>query len=259
MRPGLFLSVAVATSATLLCAGSLAQNAPTVAAASDLQFALTDIANRFQRDTGKSVRLTFGSSGNFARQIEQGAPFELYFSADEQYVERLHTKRLTRDAGMPYAIGRIVLYAPKGSALKLDEKLDGVRTLIDSYQSFKFSIANPEHAPYGRAAQQALEKLGLWQALQPNLVLGENVSQAAQFVTSGNAVGGIVAYSLVLAPALRGRGEFVLLPAHLHPPLRQRTVLLKSATPVAEAFYRYVQTPAARAVLREYGFVPPGE
>lgn len=234
-------------------------DAPPIAAASDLQFALTDVAKQFQRDTGQSVRLTFGSSGNFARQIEQGAPFELYFSADEQYVARLHAKRLTRDAGTLYAVGRIVLYAPKGSALKLDEQLDGVRALIDSASAFKFSIANPEHAPYGRAAQQALEKLGLWQALQPNLVLGENVSQAAQFVTSGNASSGIIAYSLALAPALQGRGRSLLLPEHLHPPLRQRMVLLKNATPGAEAFYRYVQAPAARAVLRDYGFMLPGE
>jgi molybdate transport system substrate-binding protein len=259
MRRRVFLSVAVATSTTLFCAVSLAQNAPTVAAASDLQFALTEIANQFQRDTGKSVRLTFGSSGNFVRQIEQGAPFELYFSADEEYVEHLHAKQLTLDAGALYAIGRIVLFAPKGSALQLDEKLDGVRALIDSKQAYKFSIANPEHAPYGRAAQQALEKLDLWQPLQSNLVLGENVSQAAQFVTSGNAAVGIVAYSLVLAPAMMERGTFVLLPDELHLPLRQRMVLLKNASPVAQEFYRYVQAPPARAVLTKYGFVLPGE
>jgi molybdate transport system substrate-binding protein len=243
----------------LLSTASPAQNAPTVAAASDLQFALTEIANQFRHDTGKSVRLTFGSSGNFVRQIEQGAPFELYFSADEEFVARLHAKQLTRDAGALYAIGRIVLFVPKSSTLKLDERLAGVRALLDSEQTFKFSMANPEHAPYGRAAQQALEKLDLWRPLQPHLVLGENVSQAAQFVTSGNAAVGIVAYSLVVAPAMKLRGTFLLLPEELHVSLRQRMVLLKDASPVAQEFYRYVQQPRARAVLREYGFVLPGE
>lgn len=251
--------LALVALAAFFSVDSTAQRAPAVAAASDLQFALMDVVAQFQRDTGKSVRLTFGSSGNFARQIEQGAPFELYFSADEEYVERLRGKQLTRDAGALYAIGRIVLFAPKGSALRLDEKLDGVHALVDSKQAFKFAIANPEHAPYGRAAQQALEKLDLWRKLRSNLVLGENVSQAAQFVTSGNATAGIVAYSLALAPAMKSSGGFVLLPEHLHLPLRQRMVLLKSASPVAEEFYRYVQAPAARTVFRKFGFVLPGE
>jgi molybdate transport system substrate-binding protein len=231
--------------------------APVVAAASDLQFALPEIAAAFERDTGQRVRLSFGSSGNLARQVEQGAPFELFFSADEAFIERLVAGGRTRDGGALYGIGRIVLFAPHGSPLELDPAADGLRTLLRAGRAWRFAIANPEHAPYGRAAQQALESLGLWESLQPRLVLGENVSQAAQFATSGNAAGGIIAYSLVLAPEVAARGRYVLLPEALHQPLRQRMVLTRRAGATAQRFYEYVQAPAARAVLVRYGFALP--
>jgi molybdate transport system substrate-binding protein len=122
-----------------------------------------------------------------------------------------------------------------------------------------FAIANPEHAPYGRAAEQALRTQGLWEAIQPKLVLGENVSQAAQFATTGSAQGGILAYSLALSPTVGGLGSYVLIPAEWHEPLRQRMVLMKGAGEAAQAFYRYLQAPAARMIFRKYGFVLPGE
>jgi molybdate transport system substrate-binding protein len=234
-------------------------NAPTLAAAADLQFAVPEVAKRFQAETGLSVKLSFGSSGNFYQQIARGAPFELFMSADEDFVHKLAEAGRTEDRGALYAVGRIVLIAPHGSALKLDAEMKGLAQALKENRIRRFAIANPEHAPYGRAAEQALRKLGLWDGLKPRLVFGENVSQAAQFATGGSAEGGIIAYSLALAPAVSKLGAFVLLPETLHEPLRQRMVLVKGASPTARRFYEYMQGPAAREILRRYGFVLPGE
>ena len=230
---------------------------PAVAAASDLKFALEDIAARFRSDTRREVRLSFGSSGNFFRQIEQGAPFQLFLSADEGFVLRLHEAGKTEDRGVPYATGRIVLFAPHGSPLQLDAQAAGLQAALAGNRIRRFAIANPEHAPYGRAAEQALRKLGLWDALQGKLVLGENVSQAAQFASGGSAQGGIFAYSLALSPGVAKLGRYVLLPESLHQPLRQRMVLIKGAGETARQFYAWLQQPAARKILTRYGFALP--
>jgi molybdate transport system substrate-binding protein len=232
---------------------------PTVAAAADLQFALGEIAEAFTADTGRAVRLSFGSSGNFARQIRQGAPFQMYLSADEDYVLALAQDGFTRDEGTLYAVGRIVVIAPHGSPLKADGSLADLAAALVDGRLGRFAIANPEHAPYGKRAEEALRHRGLWEAIKPKLVFGENVSQAAQFATSANAEGGIIAYSLALSPRVSARGSFALIPGSWHAPLRQRMVLLAKAGPVAESFYDYVQRPAARALFRKYGFVLPGE
>ncbi|MDJ1158091.1 molybdate ABC transporter substrate-binding protein [Chelatococcus sp. SYSU_G07232] len=232
---------------------------PNIAAASDLQFALQEIAASFTKDTGQSVNLTFGSSGNFLRQIQQGAPFQMFLSADEGFVRQLSEAGKTEDGGTLYAIGRIVLFAPTGSSLRVDAELADLRAALADGRIQRFAIANPEHAPYGRAAEEALRSRGLWDAVQPRLVLGENVSQAAQFATSGSSQGGIFAYSLALSQHVSDRGSYVLIPAEWHKPLRQSMVLLKGAGDTARAFYAYVQQPAARAIFRKYGFVLPGE
>jgi molybdate transport system substrate-binding protein len=232
-----------------------AQTPPRVAAASDLQFALEAIAKAFTAATGERVTLVFGSSGNLARQIAAGAPFDLFLSADEAFVDSLADAGHARDRGTLYAIGRIVLFAPRGSPLIVDERMDGLRALVARDTGIRFAIANPEHAPYGRAAEAALRARGLWDTLQPALVLGENISQAAQFATAGAAVGGIIAYSLALA--LKDRGSYALIPETLHRPLRQRMALLKRAGPAAERFYQYLQRPGARALFTQYGFALP--
>lgn len=266
MRGFFFLRMAVlaiGAGAFLAVPGAAGQGealeAPVVAAASDLQFALERIAEAFESDRGHSVRLTFGSSGNFARQIRQGAPYEMYLSADEAFVLGLADEGLTRDEGALYAVGRIVIVAPHESPLTADGSLADLAAKLAEGRVTRFAIANPEHAPYGKRAEEALRHVGLWDAIQPRLVLGENVSQAAQFAMSGNAQGGIVAYSLALAPQVSRRGRYALIPEEWHSPLRQRMVLLRKAGPVAEAFYGYVQEPAARKILREFGFVLPGE
>jgi molybdate transport system substrate-binding protein len=234
-----------------------AQKPPLVAAASDLRFALESISQHFTSESGERVELVFGSSGTITRQIIDGAPFELFLSADEMYVETLGKSGLTRDQGALYAVGRIVIFAPNRSSLKVDGRLEGLRSLLATGKVTRFAIANPAHAPYGRAAEAALRATGLWESVQPSLVLGENIAQAAQFATTGDAVGGVLAYSLVLTRPLSELGTYALIPDSLHPPLRQRMVLLKRSSETARRFYRYLQQPAAREILRKYGFVVP--
>lgn len=238
---------------------SNAKDVPIVAAASDLKFALEEIAAKFKSETGQDVRLNFGSSGNFTRQLQQGAPFQMFLSADEGYIFQLADAGKTVDRGVLYAEGRIVLFAPRGSSLKIDTRFSDLRAALNDGRIQRFAIANPEHAPYGRAAQQALKSQSLWDAIQPKLVLGENVSQAAQFATSGSAQGGIFAYSLALAPEVSALGSYVLVPSEWHSPLRQRMVLMQNAGDVAKQFYRYIQEPVARVIFRKFGFVLPGE
>ena len=232
---------------------------PLIAAAADLKFALDDIAAKYSADTGQEVKLTYGSSGNFTRQILEGAPFDIFFSADEAFIFQLADAGKTADRGALYAEGRIVLFAPKGSALKVDAGFADLRAALADGRLRKFAIANPEHAPYGRAAMQALRSQGLWDAIQPKLVLGENVAQAAQFASSGSAQGGIFAYALALSPSVGSLGDYVLIPAEWHDPLRQRMALVKDAGEAAGKFYAYIQTPASRAIFRKYGFTLPGE
>lgn len=236
------------------------EGAPVVAAASDLQFAVEEIAAAFNAETGMEVRLSMGSTGNFARQIREGAPFQIFMAADEKFIEELHRDGFTRDAGDLYAVGRIVMMVPHGSSLEVDGGLDTLASALEAGGITRFAIANPEHAPYGMRAKEALIHKGLWDSLQSYLVLGENVSQAAQFALSGNAEGGIIAYSLALAPDVAGKGSYELIPAEWHQPLRQRMALLNNAGPVAEAFYEYINGPAAREIMERYGFVlPDGE
>jgi molybdate transport system substrate-binding protein len=260
-----FLERGTAT-AVVLCTSSFTAQAITppklrIAAASDLKFAITELCLSFTKMTGQAVDLQFGSSGNFAQQIQQGLPLDLFLSADESYVVTLAKAELTQggvqDTGALYATGRIALLLPKNSAIRLPKTESEARlTLANQLKTVrKFAIANPEHAPYGRAAKEALQNLGLWEQLQPKLVLGDNISQATQFVTSGAAQAGITALSLALAPEVSGQsGAYWLLPASLHAPLKQRMVLLKSALPGAKALFDYLQTPAAKVVLARYGF-----
>lgn len=247
---------------SLVLAGPMlayADATPTVAAAADLKFALEEVNAQFKTDTGREIRLVFGSSGNFYRQISEGAPFQMYLSADEGYVQQLSAAGKTVDEGALYALGRIVLMVPHNSTLKADDQLKDLRAALADGRIKKFAIANPEHAPYGLRAEEVLKHAGLWDAVKDKLVLGENVVQAAQFATSGNAQGGIIAYSLALAPDVSKLGKFALIPAEWHEPLRQRMVLLKGADETTQAFYRYVQEPAARNIMSKYGFVLPNE
>ena len=238
-------------------APSPAQEPPTIAAAANLNFALNEIADAFARARGSRVELVFGASGTLTRQIRDGAPFELFLAADEEFPNQLTAAALTRDAGAVYAVGRLVVFAPDGSPLKVDERLEGLAQLVKAGGVNRFAIANPAVAPYGKAAEAVLRKRGLWDAIRPSLVLGDTIAQAAQFATTGNTVGGLIAYSLVLAPGFGDRGTYALIPDADYPALRQRMVLLKRASPTAAQFYDYVLSDAARAIFRKHGYGVP--
>lgn len=234
-----------------------AQKRPIVAAAANLNFALTEIADRFALESGTRVELVFGASGTLARQIQDGAPFDLFLAADEDFPNQLTAAGLTRDGGAVYAVGRLVIFAPSGSPLKVDDNLEGLARLAKAGRVARFAIANPDVAPYGKAAEAVLRKRGLWESIRPHLVFGDSIAQAAQFATTGNAVGGIIAYSTVLAPGFGNRGTYAVIPDADYPPLRQRMVLLKHASATAVQFSAYLESGAARAIFRKHGYGVP--
>ncbi|MBR9729326.1 molybdate ABC transporter substrate-binding protein [Shewanella intestini] len=227
---------------------------PAIAAASSIQFALDDISKQFTKDTGKHVRISYGSSGNFVAQIKHGAPFELFLSADARYTEQVKNADLGEGDSVIYAVGKLVVAAPKNSQLTIDGNLKGLTQLLKSGKLSRFTIANPQHAPYGERAQEVLENLGLWQQIQPNLVFGENVSQAAQFALSGSTDGGLVAMSLASADRFKKVAQYIEIPQKLYTPLNQKMLLLKKSGATAHAFYQYLQTPTAHAIFKKYGF-----
>ena len=230
---------------------------PTLAAASDLKFAIEEVAAQFERSTGQRLRLIFGSSGNFYSQILQGAPFHLFMSADEDFVFKLADAGKTADRGRLYGYGRIGIMVPRGGPVKADGEFKDLAAALADGRLKKFAIASPDHAPYGMRAKEALQHAGLWQRIEPLLVIGENISQTAQFATSGSTQGGIVAYSLAVAPQVARLGNFALIPEFWHKPLAQRMVLLRDAPPAARAFYDYLSRPEAQAIMVKYGFAMP--
>ena len=230
----------------------------TVAAASDLTYAMNEIAANFQKATGCPVRLTFGSSGNFLSQIENGAPFDVFFSADIDYPKKLESEGLAAPASTYlYAIGKIVLWTRNDSRLDISKGLTALRDPAVQ----KISIANPQHAPYGRAAEEALRKSGVYEAVKDRLVLGENISQAAQFVESGNAEAGILALSLALSPSLKQQGRFEAISEDLYKPIEQGAVVMRAAPNPrgARIFLDYIKIPTITALLDRYGFALPAK
>jgi len=227
-----------------------------IAAAADLKFAMSELSEQFERQTGTKVDVTFGSSGNFFSQIQNGAPFDLFFSADIYYPKKLEATGLAEPGTLyEYAIGRLVIWMPADA--KVDVTKEGWKSLLDSSVE-KIAIANPEHAPYGRAAVAALQASGIYERVKHKLVYGENISQAAQFVQSGSAQAGIVAMSLAVSPAMRG-GKKWDIPAEMHPTLEQGAIVLKDAKnkAAARAFLEFVKSASSRAMFTKYGFAIP--
>ncbi len=239
-------------------APAAAADSPIVAAASSLNPALNEVRQIFEAETGQAIRLSFGSSGNIARQIIRGAPFELFLSADERYVRTLVDRALTIDRGALYAIGRLVLFVPNGSPVRADREMRDLERAVADGSLKRLAIANPEHAPYGRAARQLLEARGLWDRLGQKLVMGENISQTTQFAATGSVDAAILSHSMALSPAMSRRGRFVVLPEKWHDPMRHRMVLLRDASQIAVAFYSFLRAPAATQILERYGFSKPG-
>jgi molybdate transport system substrate-binding protein len=227
-----------------------------VAAAADLQFVMPDLIAQFEKQTGTKVNVSYGSSGNFFSQIENGAPFDLFFSADLQYPQQLESAGLTEPGTLyKYALGHLVIWMAPSA--KIDVAREGWKVLLDATVQ-KIAIANPAHAPYGRAAVSALKNQGIYDQVSAKLVYGENISQTAQFVQSGNAQAGIIALSLALSPAMKD-GKRWQIPATAHPPIEQAVVILKSASnkDAAQAFLAFVKSDSARAILSKYGFEAP--
>lgn len=234
-----------------------AADAPSIAVASSLRPVLPAIAARFEAATGERLRLSYASSGKLTRQILRGAPFELFLAADAQYPRRLVVAGRTPGEGTVYAYGRIGLFVPTGSPLAADGRLDDLRAQLAAGRVQRLAIPNPEHAPYGVRARQALRHAKLWEAIQPHLVRGENAAQAAQFAASGSADGGIVPASLALTPRLRAAGRFDPVPGGWYEPLEHRMVLLAGASDTARRFHDFLLSEPARELLRAGGFALP--
>lgn len=247
----------LAVSGAAATAPALAADTPVIAAASSLNGALEEISRGFTRSTNERVRISFGSSGNLTRQIIQGAPFELFLSADEGYTNTLESKGLVDGNSEVYAVGRLALLIPDGSSLAADRSFENLARALTDGRVRRLAIANPEHAPYGRAAREVLEYHHLWQAAQGNLLLGENVAQAAQFAGSGDVDAGIVSASIAQEPALADKGSHVILPDAWHTPLEHHMVLLGDAGSVAHAFRSYLHDEAANAIFQKFGFSTP--
>lgn len=232
------------------------QQAIRVAAAADLKFAIDELAKTFESKVGTRVDVTTGSSGNFFAQIQSSAPFDLFFSADMDYPKKLEASGFTEPGTLfEYALGQVVIWTPSTSLVNVAQ--DRWNALLDA-RIQKIAIANPALAPYGRAAVSALQKAGIYQQVKPKLVYGENISQAAQFVQSGNAQAGIIAHSLALSPGMRDGKDWEI-PADLYTPIRQGAVVLRSARNKAAAheFLNFVKGTAGRAILEKHGFAIP--
>lgn len=242
----------------LCCALALPSQAQeiTVAAAADLHSAMDEIVSHFRSESSARLKVTYGSSGNFYQQIQSGAPFDLFFSANTDYPKRLESAGLiVPGTYYEYARGKLVLLVSSASTIDLKK---GLQVLLDRSIK-KIAIADPNHAPYGQAAVAALKKENLYDKVSPKLVTGENISQAASFVLSGAADVGIIAMSLAVTPASQSQVRFVEIPADEYPPIQQACVILRSSKDqkLARQFESYVQGPEAAKILQRYGFEIP--
>jgi molybdate transport system substrate-binding protein len=230
-----------------------------VAAAADLSAALQELGAAYEKRTGVALRLSFGASGALTQQIQNGAPFDIFFSADMDFPRQLIASGQADGATLyRYGVGQLVLWVPQDSPLDVEHK--GMDVLLDPSVK-KIAIANPQHAPYGRAAAAALKHYGLYEKISDRLVIGENVAQAAQFVESGNAQAGFVALAHAIAPAMKAKGKYWILPSDAYPPLDQGVVLISRSAHHgdAEAFLGFIKTEEAAGILRRYGFISPDQ
>jgi molybdate transport system substrate-binding protein len=228
-----------------------------IAAAADLSSALKELAASFEKQKGIAAKLSFGASGALTQQIENGAPFDIFFSADMEYPQQLIAEgHASSTKPYRYAVGKLVLWAPSGSPLDFERQ--GMKALLNPSVQ-KIAIANPQHAPYGRAAVAALKHAGLYEKISARLVIGENVSQAAQFVESGNAQVGFVALAHAMAPEMQGKGKFWQVPSDDYPQIDQGVIVLSHSAQGQEAteFMEFIKTKEAAATLRRYGFTVP--
>ena len=250
---------AAALALALGLAAAPARAAPDIAAAASLRQALPAVAAAFRDATGRDIGVSYASSGALTRQIRRGAPYGLFLAANAAYPRKLVDAGLTVGEGATYARGRLAYYVPEGSPLDADGGLDGLRRGLRTGAVRRFAIPNPKHAPYGERARQALRHAGVWDAVQPALVVGENAAQAARFAAQGPAAGGIVPATLAQAPEFAAEGGHTRITARRHAPLRHRLVTLTGASETARRFRRFVLGERARAILRRHGLAAPGD
>ena len=229
----------------------------TIAAASSLKFALDEIIAEFTAVSGVPVRVSYGASGNIARQIRQGAPFDLFLSADESYVFELAAGNHLADEGRLYGRGQLALFARDGSPLDPQDGLQGLAAALRDGAVGRVAMANPDHAPYGRAARQALQSTGLWEQVLEKQVLGENAGQAARFALSGSTDAALLPYSLVLVPAMVSAGNSRLLPADSYTPINHRMAVTRNARPATAMFFDYLLSEPAQTAFRAWGLASP--
>ena len=239
---------------TMFACFSQAADRPMAAIASNMSYAMSDIATAFQKETDTKVRLTFGSSGNFARQIVQGAPFKLFLSADKKYVDFLRDNGMNLLADVDYARGRIGLYIPKTSNLYRSTDLKSAIKMIIHGNYNRLAIANPEHAPYGLAAQQALRSAGIWVTETKRLLLTENAAQTMQVALSGNVDVAVISASFMHLTDINSKGKFFLIPESWHKPLLQHLVLLKGASVSERELFEYMQNKESQLIVQKYGY-----
>mgnify|MGYP000544138636 FL=1 len=235
--------------------GSVFAQVATIAVAANMKDAFAEIAAEF-KSTGKpEMRVVYGSSGNFAAQIMNGAPFSLFIAADEQFPLELFKSGKTVDDGSVYAIGKLVIITKTSSGIHLlDSRADIAKAIA---KANKVAIAKPELAPYGRAAVQYLKAEGLWDLAKDKLVYADNIGAATTYVASGAADLGFTAFSLAKSPELLKQTSYVAVDAKMYEPIKQRMVLIKGAPPEAQDLYRFMQGPKAKAILQKYGYSTP--
>jgi molybdate transport system substrate-binding protein len=251
----LFLSKTLLSVVTVFFASLANAQQATVVVAANMKPAMDEIYQQYKIAGGQDLRIIYGSSGNFARQIQQGAPFNLFVSADESFPMALHRQGLTVDEGKIYAIGRLALIAHKSRKMKLSLNSAELKKVIDDTN--KIAIAKPDMAPYGKAAIDFLKALGLYESAKNKIVFGENISSATMFVTSGSAGIGLTAYSLAKSKEVMQIADHLLIPENLHEPIKQRMVLLKSPPKPVVDFYAHLQSAKARDVLKAHGYSAP--
>ncbi len=232
----------------------LAADIPSIAVASNMSHVLKEISTQFKLKTGSSVNLSVGSSGNFTRQILQGAPYELFISANKKYVNIRRKKGMSIEASSELARGRIGMFIPNNSPLYHSTDLDDVMKSLYHGQYRRMAIANPEHAPYGQAAKQALQYAGLWIIERDKLLVGENAAQAMQFTLSGSVDLGIVPSSFIYLPKIKNKGLFLLIPESWHQPIIQYLTLFKGAGDISKSFYAYLLTDDSKNIIKKYGY-----
>jgi molybdate transport system substrate-binding protein len=222
-----------------------------IAAATNLRYVLPDLAEKFEQQTGHQLAVSYAASGTLATQIQHGAPFEVFLSANPDYIQRLIKAQLTEGEVAHYAQAQLALFASNHSLLEVDDSLQSLKTALEQGNLNKVAIANPKHAPYGHIARSELERAGIWQQIQPHLLIAENASQVVQFALSSSVDAGFVPYAHIIQPQLASQGRFVKLDVTLP----QQAVLVRGASEYADQLLKFIQTERARTIFIKHGFL----